>query len=94
MFRRLTVALATVALGLSASTGWAIGWTTLDPFNGASGDPLATPNWTRQRKIMLVAMLWSRQTAAALTPGCSASITIASFLASVKRRRFDRPSRV
>jgi hypothetical protein len=47
----------------------------------------------RQRKIMLVAMLWRRQTAAALTPGCSASITIASFSASVKLRRFDRLSR-
>src|SRR5262245_25811486 len=55
--------------------------------------PGGPPNWTRQRKIMLVAILWRRQTAAALTPGCSASITIASFSASVKLRRFDRPSR-
>jgi hypothetical protein len=51
-----------------------------------------TPHSTRQWKIMLVAMLWRRQTAAALTPGCSASITIASFSASVNLRRFDPPS--
>src|SRR5215471_13907492 len=44
------------------------------------------------RKIMLVAMLCRRQTAAALTPGRSASITIASFSASVKLRRFEPPS--
>src|SRR5215470_16035125 len=56
------------------------------------GLPLPKPNWTRQRKIMLVAMLCRRQTAAALTPSCSASITIASFSASVKVRRFERPS--
>jgi hypothetical protein len=54
--------------------------------------PWWTLNWTRQRKIMLVAILWRRQTAAALTPGCSASITIASFSASVKLRQFDRLS--
>src|SRR5262249_22945859 len=35
------------------------------------GSPLPKPSWTRQRKIMLVAMLCRRQTAAALTPGCS-----------------------
>src|SRR5215831_12806023 len=58
----------------------------------ASAVGLPKPNWTRQRKIMLVAMLCRRQTAAALTPGCSASITIASFSASVKLRRFERPS--
>src|SRR5215467_3955554 len=57
------------------------------------GLPLPKPNWTGQRKIMLVAMLCRRQTAAALTPGCSASITIASLSASVKLRRFDRLSR-
>jgi hypothetical protein len=41
----------------------------------------------------LVAMLWRRQTAAALTPGCSASITSAYFSAMVKLPRLDRPSR-
>ena len=51
------------------------------------------PNWMRQRNTMLVAMSWWRQTAATLAPGCSASITIASFSSSVKLRRFDRRSR-
>jgi|SRR5712664_481551 len=51
------------------------------------------PNWIRQRNTMLVAMSWRRQTAATLTPSCSASITIASFSSSVKLRRFDRRSR-
>jgi hypothetical protein len=43
---------------------------------------------------MLVAMLCRWQTAAALTPDCSASITIASLSTSVKLRRFEQPSRV
>jgi hypothetical protein len=51
------------------------------------------PNWMRQRNTMLVAMSWWRQTAATMTPGCSASITIASFSSSAKLRRFDRRSR-
>src|SRR5215831_10321537 len=38
------------------------------------GLPLPKPNWARQRKTMLVAILCRRQTAAALTPGCSPSI--------------------
>lgn len=50
------------------------------------------PNWTRQRNIMLVEMSWRRQTAAALTPGASDSITIARFSSSVKLRLSDRRS--
>ncbi|MER8523746.1 hypothetical protein NKI48_31790 [Mesorhizobium sp. M0644] len=41
---------------------------------------------------MLVAIPWRRQTSATLTPGFSVSCTIACFCASLKRRRFDRPS--
>jgi len=51
----------------------------------------ANPNSTRQRKTMLVAMPWRRQTCATLTPGFSVSCTIARFYSSLKRRRFDRP---
>jgi hypothetical protein len=44
------------------------------------------PNSTRQRKTMLVAMPWRRQTCATLTPGFSVSCTIARFCPSLKRR--------
>lgn len=50
------------------------------------------PNSTRQRKIMLVAIPWRRQTCATLMSGVSVSCTIARFFSSLKRRRFDRPS--
>lgn len=52
----------------------------------------AYPNWTRQRKNMLVTMPWRRQTAANVTSGRSASCTMASFSSSVKLRRFERRS--
>ena len=55
--------------------------------------PLPRPNWLRQRKTMLVAISWRRATAATLTPGACASITIARFRSGVKLRRLDRPSR-
>ena len=37
-------------------------------------------------------MSWRWQTCATLTPGFSASCTIARLCSSLKRRRFDRPS--
>jgi hypothetical protein len=51
-----------------------------------------SPNSTRQRKTMLVAMPWRRQICATLTPGFSVSCTIVRFCSSLKQRRFDRPS--
>jgi len=54
----------------------------------------AKPNWTRQRNTMLVTIPWRQQTTATLTPGCSASKTMASFSLSAKLRRFERLSRV
>ena len=50
------------------------------------------PKSTRQRKTMLVATPWRRQTCATLAPAFSVSCTIARFCSSLKRRRFDRPS--
>lgn len=44
------------------------------------------------RNNMLVTMLWRRQTSAAVAPGSSDSVTIASFSSSLKRRRLARSS--
>jgi hypothetical protein len=55
-------------------------------------DRITSGKETRQRKTMLVAMPWRRQTSATLAPGFSVSCTIARFCSSLKRRRFDRPS--